>query len=270
MQTIKPQRVHSEVSQLANAKFRPLNDFPQFPKLPQELRLKIWEMATDEPRVVVISSHFKDPARSWVTPPGQVRGGFYSPTPIPAALHVCAESRDIALKKYILGFSGRNRRWLSDCPARIWFNFETDWVYFSGQFGHHTQYTHFQSSILREELEKIRFIGFDFDAVREYDRYPTFSLRHWMGTGLKALETFYICLQKPRLDLEQILSYYPLPSGTESYFVKQYRCRLGGNGRFKGLAVQDAVKLIKEEFRLKEGWEEGDGREVCLSKIVKA
>jgi hypothetical protein len=66
--------------------------FALFPKLPMELRLKIWKMARPEGRYILLEHSRKR------------RRAVFSRAKVPALLHACQESRDIALKWYKLSF----------------------------------------------------------------------------------------------------------------------------------------------------------------------
>lgn len=80
-----------------------------FCKFPQEIRLKIWAMVADEPRVVIIDQNRQTRTAE-----------FRYSAPPPAILHVCVEAREVALDHYTLTF-GRN-----GLPGRIYFNFDLD------------------------------------------------------------------------------------------------------------------------------------------------
>ncbi|KUJ24173.1 uncharacterized protein LY89DRAFT_713079 [Mollisia scopiformis] len=64
---------------------KPLKEFTVFPKLPIELRLEIFGEAMPGPRVIEIM---------WAN------DHLYTDCPIPALLHTCAESRNLALKTF--------------------------------------------------------------------------------------------------------------------------------------------------------------------------
>ncbi|CZR54386.1 uncharacterized protein PAC_04270 [Phialocephala subalpina] len=84
--------------------------FPYFPKLPAELRLRIWEYASPPPRIVEIAWSSK--VRSLV-----------SLTRMPPILHTCHESRQAHIRKHQnLTFGESNQR--------IFVNFNTDTLFF--------------------------------------------------------------------------------------------------------------------------------------------
>jgi hypothetical protein len=71
----------------------PLQLFTCFPKLPIELRLKIWKEALPGPRILPVECRF-----NFVQ--GIEQKHFIVTTPPPVAFHVSRESRQEALKKY--------------------------------------------------------------------------------------------------------------------------------------------------------------------------
>jgi hypothetical protein len=91
--------------------------FTLFPKLPLELRLKIWAY-TMEPRIVTIySQRLYDEANGSRTSRAM---WWNSPDPVPTILHICHKSREEALKYYQRLFKP------SDRQAIIYFNFSKD------------------------------------------------------------------------------------------------------------------------------------------------
>jgi len=206
-------------------------EFPQFPRLPQEIRLKIWDLVTDERRAIIIHSRVGDPD-----------GGFRSPTPVPAALQVCMESREVALKKYELAFSGRHVHWGLDYPARIWFNFEQDMVYFRRpDKGGQCSFWDFRSLAVTKDIERIRFLGFDVERGRGW------GLPHILEAW-KGLEVYYCCYENARLEVKRTLTTLPLRGSKERAFARHYRWHYGRNGRFKGLSLPTAIEKIKKEL----------------------
>jgi hypothetical protein len=89
----------------------PPNSFHLFPRLPPELRLKIWNYT-------ITTSSFV-PVR-W----SQSQRVFLSTRKPPTILHICQESRIFGLKTYTLSFAS------SPEFARIYFSFEDDVVFF--------------------------------------------------------------------------------------------------------------------------------------------
>jgi hypothetical protein len=93
--------------------------FPQFPKLPLEIRQMIWK-STLKPRIVEVSHREEH--------------GFYSRVENPVALQVSSESRKTVEHLYPLRFGS-----VLDEPAVV-FNFSLDTLYFdvASQRGHHS------------------------------------------------------------------------------------------------------------------------------------
>jgi hypothetical protein len=73
-----------------------LNQFTLFPKLPNELRMRIWKEACFEPRIVEVDISAY-PAEG---PASTANRNYTTRTPTPAVLHVCSEARQIGLEHY--------------------------------------------------------------------------------------------------------------------------------------------------------------------------
>lgn len=73
-------------------------NFTLFPDLPTELHLKIWShfliLTLPSPLSITLKT------QTWVSDNSVLRKG----KPIPAILHVCRESREVGLRKYVLGY----------------------------------------------------------------------------------------------------------------------------------------------------------------------
>lgn len=101
-----------------------LETFPQFSKLPPELRLRIWELAveSEDDRIVVIQTiPFLFPLHSSIP---QYSDGVKQPH-TPALLSVCYDAREAALKRYKIAFSSELKT-----AMPIWFDFGTDMLEF--------------------------------------------------------------------------------------------------------------------------------------------
>jgi 2EXR family len=117
------------ISELSKAVELPaLVQFTLFPKLPKELRIKVWQFVAREPRIVevcqlqdsqYIAHATEDNNYEW-----RNSGPFYSPTAIPVILHINRESRVIALENYNLSVPH------SSHPAQIYYNPFVDILYF--------------------------------------------------------------------------------------------------------------------------------------------
>jgi hypothetical protein len=111
-----------------NPEFPVLTEFTLFPKLPKELRIKVWQLAACEPRIIEICqpqdakyiTHGTED-NEWAT---SNSAPFYSPTALPVILRINQESRVIALENYLLSFPN------SSHPAQIYYNPAVDILYF--------------------------------------------------------------------------------------------------------------------------------------------
>lgn len=191
------------------------SQFQLFPDFPTEIRLLIWHMATDEQRIVVIHSC------------GDI-GGFRSATPQPVVLYVCQESRQVALLRYELTFSGcETHSFLMDCyPPKTYFNFERDTLYFRkahkrvvpqsdedevtpARFGFHVN---------REQFDQIRSIGVDVGSSS-----ATTSLSFLNYLNPRDLRTVYLCTEEGDLRAEQFFYFEPLKEKDYEKFVADTR-----------------------------------------------
>ncbi|OBT65369.1 hypothetical protein VE03_06050 [Pseudogymnoascus sp. 23342-1-I1] len=170
-----------------------------FPKFPQEIRLKIWAMAADEQRVVIIDLDRQE------TETGERR----SSSPPPVILHACVEAREVALNCYTLTF-GR-----SGLPGRIYFNFDQDILFLhrTGKIQDHrghiapVQSPDSFSLLNFHGKERIRYLGFDLNARNDTSiSHRWYDLEKW-----PALNGFYVGLQDLELDLNAQISCIPLP-----------------------------------------------------------
>lgn len=138
-----------------------------FDRLPVELRIAIWELvSTIEGRVVAVHA---------VTD-----GGLRAQ--VPPILHVCHESRAVAMKHYTLSFGGFSYDYLSRVPGsddwedlrfqvvstlppRVYFNFERDILYFRGDWNENVEgewgcFNQFPRLIDKADLERVQKVGF--------------------------------------------------------------------------------------------------------------
>ena len=98
-----------------------MENFKLFPNLPVELRLKIWRSTLPMPRNVGIKLRIKDAGfGGWIT--------RKNTPPPPVALQVCHESREEALKYYILSFG------TTVYPPTVYFNNQIDTLCFGDGF----------------------------------------------------------------------------------------------------------------------------------------
>lgn len=90
-------------------------NFTRFSELPTEIRFQIWQFTLPAPRVLGIQY-------------GESCELLYSQYPPPVALHICSESRAVALKHYELAFVNRLK------PHGTYFDFSRDIVQFHSTF----------------------------------------------------------------------------------------------------------------------------------------
>ena len=123
--------------------------FHLFPQLPAELRIRIWEL-TVEPREVKVCLT-KDDRRRW-----------FSPTPIPGALHACTASRStLQSLNYTRAFTTWGlyvfrHSFFKDNYPFIWINFYIDTIRISDGL---------MSSIESEDAPLIELLVIDSDHI---------------------------------------------------------------------------------------------------------
>lgn len=132
--------------------------FTVFPRLPIELRLKIWRY-TFQPRVLTITELDVDGRDYWTCERERFAGrsvDIYckSTCPVPVALQVCQESRGEALRAYQLSFGTDNH------PAIIYFNPDLDIVYPILHF-----VDEIDARVDPDSLARIRSLCFTFDIL---------------------------------------------------------------------------------------------------------
>jgi hypothetical protein len=97
-----------------------LTSLTVFPQLPAELRLKIWELASPDSRIISLVFRCKSSACN----------KLLLSEPVPALLHVNLESRAIAMESYSPLFSSgmkKSQQYLSFRPS--FFNFDKDFLH---------------------------------------------------------------------------------------------------------------------------------------------
>lgn len=143
--------------------------FPQFVRLPPEIRWKIWKCLI-RPRVVVACCLQRDDTLG--SRRRELDGRTARGPAVPVLLHVNRESRDVALRHYELTFSWRISKLLSDTPvsrpARVWFNFALDALFLTGELEAYDSYG-FNSPMVyflrREDTYRVRHIACDFKKI---------------------------------------------------------------------------------------------------------
>ncbi|RSL72596.1 hypothetical protein CEP53_000992 [Fusarium sp. AF-6] len=130
--------------------------FHPFPRLPFELRARIWEM-TVEPRQVEF--RIKTPIWTFRT--------LYatSTTPIPAVMQACHESRNLGL--YQRGLE------VGDEPRYIWVNFDIDLISI-GKTGFH-KLDHYRRIVRRLKFQAENSSDFFHSVSREWKEFTNLS-----------------------------------------------------------------------------------------------
>ena len=127
---VKKSKAKSEAEPVVDAASEEPRTFTCFPKLPVELRLKIWGYASSVTRNVDIWARSLDIEIRYSF---QRTLYFYSSLPPPAVLHVNSESRCESLKYYDLDFGtyftfkhADSAPFTISSPCRVYFNWNTD------------------------------------------------------------------------------------------------------------------------------------------------
>jgi len=227
--------IQETISSSVTRTFTSPKGFPFFPKLPPEIRARIWEMITEDGRTVVVCS--------------RTGGGLRSS--VPPLLQVCSESRAVGLKHYALCFSGLEKpNSANTVPPRVYFNFDRDTLFFredwnEGVDGPWSCISQFHSLINKEDLQKVKAVGFDLNAKicssRSYSSHtPNFF-------GWSGLEVLYLGLEKPQLHPNSRIELHELQIKDYSTFMQQYNhnpCWIRVSGLQEDAA---AVRYIKAE-----------------------
>jgi hypothetical protein len=172
-----------------------------------------------KPRVVVVNA--------------KTNNGLYAS--VPAILHVCSESRAVALKHYTLAFASQPMsRWADEesnevvqviLPARVYFNFERDTLYFREDWNLHVDgawscVNQFWDLVNEDDLARVKRVGFDVNAkvccLNSAEHYPIFGC--W-----NALETLYIGYHGIKLGRKRLIDFCELEKKDYSAFMRAYR-----------------------------------------------
>lgn len=147
-----------------------LDSFHPFPRLPSEIRLKIWRLTMPGPRVVHVTykqdsiGHWKDP------PPQDGIWGYGRSQPSPLILQISHESRSEGLKKYSLRLDTATR----ECYVRIEPIQDTLLILDTAKGGHsgYDSYRRtvrnllFNGILKPEALKSIKNLAIDIQALR--------------------------------------------------------------------------------------------------------
>jgi hypothetical protein len=202
-------------------------NFPSFIKLPLEIRLKIWSMTAGKRRLILIRT-------------SNNRLGFNSPAPVPASLHVCSESRQVALKIYKLSFGSRT----DGFKSRVFFNFDQDTLYFGGYRDETLNYPQtcvgvFGTDIAEQERDQIQSLVVDVNTASFASWY--IHVQQWKG-----LKDYRLCIEKPRLNIKSNLRLRELKGSEQWTFVKDYYREVNYMRIPRSLSLSDEIKKIEK------------------------
>lgn len=121
--------------------------FTPFQRLPHEIRARIYELASYQPRIIEVTCHEKP----------------MSDTPVPALLHASSESRKIALKVY-------ERLMLDDVETGTFVNWELDTIFVND---HRSAFNnrHLNYTTLHEKCKKLALPANTFTPFNLPDEY---------------------------------------------------------------------------------------------------
>ena len=172
----------------------------------------------------------------------KIRSWFTSPTPVPATLHACAQSRQVTLKTHQLCFprmiDEKRNDLATDRPA-VYSNLAQDTVFFRPTYNSNRLFFNiFPSRIPQEDLERIRSITL------------TAGIRQAFTTlvfACPSLKDIRLAVEAPHLDFTLPILCSPLQKSGYGDFVKKYRaaCIFGGV-HTTGLSPSAAVDKIKD------------------------
>jgi hypothetical protein len=151
------------------------NVFHYFPQLPPELRRKIWYHALPGPRVV--SFDFVHRSRDSM-PHFETNHGP------PTLLHVCNESREVALESYDLAFQPKG----SSRPA-FYFAFKRDTLCFTKETTP-ISIVLFLEDIKKADVRRVRYLAVSTELPKDVVKYIT---------QFRGLEVFSLILSDPRV-----------------------------------------------------------------------
>ena len=183
-----------------------MEKFTVFPNLAVELRLKIWRSSFPGPRNVGVKIRIKDSGfGGWI-----VREN--TPPP-PVALHVCHESREEALKYYILSFG------TTVYPPTIYFNYQIDTLCFSDKFSEGTRQSTGASDYLLNLWHGTTFTSYDSKAKHAKNiRYITLDVDENIYTRrsfcweeirrFEGLEKLLVVTWNPEERADELMAYF--------------------------------------------------------------
>ncbi|RYP05191.1 hypothetical protein DL764_003971 [Monosporascus ibericus] len=227
-------------------------NFHMFKDLPPELRIKIWQHAMPEARTVAVESRFAiarnrgprslEEALSR-TSDENVQDTWRSTTKIPVLLHVNAEARHEALKRYRLSLGA------GKAQPRIYVDFSRDTLF----FGH---------AELKPECAKLWASTADLQKVQRLAIVPEGAWRvmRWQNVGMSALERIIFVHEADDVEL-----------GPQPQLVEDAREDLAGMETIASARAQDHLEGVAREEGLRQGeavQESGTSLESCLARCA--
>ncbi|KAH6679628.1 hypothetical protein B0J14DRAFT_303042 [Halenospora varia] len=268
-QQVGPLRVRTKkVFENPSVESNHYGSFTLFGKLPLELQTKIWKAAAEEPHIIVIHSR-----------PRSLKWTFFSPTPPPAILHVCSESRRIGLQKYTPRF--RNARTYSASPKMTYINFDNDILYFKKNPNRYKcdcreqdmfcyLMGHLKNALWRSEMNNIKNVAVDLEF---YSTSPASPYHHHMQHPREiSVKNFFLAVEDEKMDCEREVKMSALDEDSTAVFKKKYGKVLRRSHREVYEPRGDNDEVIQEWIRedTRKDWEnQGVQRENLNVSLVR-
>ena len=202
--------------------------FTPFQRLPQEIRARIYELASYQPRTIEVTCHAKP----------------LSDTPAPALLHASSESRMIALKVY-------EPLILNEVETGTFVNWDFDTIFVNDRralFNRQQTYT-----VLAEKCKKLALVHASYAPFRLPAEYTN-------------VESLIIVLQIASDDGN--IEFVPCQPGEQAMWGANQECeRLWNDRRIKYYIVRDAARGFVRKMSPKEKVTARDRREQERKKI---
>jgi hypothetical protein len=234
----------------ADATVLTTHSFPQFSKLPTELRLKIWACLV-QPRTVVVCCLQRD--AQLVQKREELRNRTHG-AGVPALLQVNREARDVGLRHYELSFGWRISKLLSDTPVsrppRVWFNFALDGLYLTGELEAYDSYG-FNSPMVyflrREDTARVRHVACAFAELG----YPRQESDQVFGCLWHVADRFplpaRLLLAVTARDEEDMRGCLGVLLGPDNVMEKIWRGWMGGTTVTSSRMVDKHMVLVREQ-----------------------
>ncbi len=223
--------------------------FSCFGRLPPEIRLQIWECMI-RPRIVIaacFNSHFHDQKRKQLAARAKKR-------PVPVLLHICQESRQVALKHYELAFAWRIPHRLASsesgpgqCDARLWFNFGMDALLLLGElepfdsYGFNSPMVYF---LRKEDTRRVKHVACVFEELHlgVYESEQIFGSLFHILDRFPAVERLLITAT----DKDEEVSHIAFPT-TENVIQKLWWAWINGSSVVTSSLADKQILMIRED-----------------------